>query len=658
MKLANFIGGEYVAPDNDLYLDSVNPATGKVENLVPRSTDPDVERAVVAAEAAFSDWASTPSAERSALLYRIADGIERRLDAFAEAESRDQGKPVGLARMVDIPRAAANFRFFAGAILHHMEEAAFTDGGGFNYTHRKPVGVAGLISPWNLPLYLMTWKIAPAIACGNTCVVKPSELTSLTAYMFCDVLKEAGLPSGVVNIIFGLGSEAGAAMVKHPRVPLISFTGGTKTAETITRDAAPFFKKMSLELGGKNANIIFDDAPMDACLETTIRSSFTNQGEVCLCGSRIFVQRGVYDQFLEGFVARAAKMKVGDPHAPDTQMGAINSKGHLEKIKSYIQLAREEGGTVVLGGDSPELNNELSGGYFLNPTIITGLSPSCRVMNEEIFGPVVAVTPFDTEEEVIGYANQTSYGLSATIWSNNVDRAHLVAQAMHAGIIWVNTWMMRDLRTPFGGMKASGVGREGGAHSIDFYTEVQNICIKHGKKFQPQPLGGQMPKESHTQGGDPSPVSEPATKESATEPSANADSAVHASKAPAPVGAYPHARKEGDFLFLSGIGPRKPGTKDIPGVTFDDEGNVIAEDIRAQTRSVVENVKAVLEAAGSSMDKMVDVQCFLTNMKRDFQGFNEVYAELMGPYGATRTTVEVGALPTPIAVEFKIIAKP
>ena len=650
MKLANFIGGAYMAPENGSYLDSTNPATGKVENQVPRSCAADVERAVCAAEAAFPGWASTSASERAAMLYRIADGLERRLEAFAEAESRDQGKPVSLARNVDIPRAVANFRFFAGAILHHEDQATSMDGDALNYSHRKPVGVAGLISPWNLPMYLMTWKIAPAIACGNTCVVKPSELTSLTAYMFGEVLQEAGLPAGVCNIVFGLGSEAGAVLVSHPRVPLISFTGGTKTAQTIVCDAAPYFKKMSLELGGKNANIIFDDANLDICIPTTVRSSFTNQGEVCLCGSRIFVQRGVYDTFLERFVEGVRKIKVGDPHAPDTDMGAINSKAHWEKVTSYVALAREEGGEIVCGGDVPKLSAELSGGYFLNPTVITGLTPSCRVMNEEIFGPVVTVTPFDTEEEVIAYANQTIYGLSATIWSTNVDRAHLVAQAMHAGIIWVNTWMMRDLRTPFGGMKASGVGREGGKHSIDFYTEVQNICIKHSRAFVPQPLMG---------GGKVLAATAPAPAPATPQPPVSALelSAVNATKAPPPVGAYPHARREGSLLFLSGIGPRKAGTSEIPGVTFDADGNVIAEDIRTQTRSVVENVRTVLEAAGSSMDKMIDVQCFLTNMKRDFKGFNEIYSELMGPYGATRTTVEVGALPTPIAVEFKIIAK-
>lgn len=652
MKLANYIDGAYVAPLGDSYLDSFNPATGRLQNLVPRSDERDVEAAVRAAERAFPGWAATPAEQRAELLLRIAALLERDLERFAEAESRDQGKPVSLARAVDIPRAIANFRFFAGAILHHEDSATSMDGQALNYSHRKPVGVAGLISPWNLPMYLMTWKIAPAIACGNTCVVKPSELTSLTAYMFAELLGEAGLPVGVCNLVFGTGAEAGAAIVRHPRIGLISFTGGTKTAETLVRDAAPLFKKMSLELGGKNANIIFDDADLETCLPTTVRSSFTNQGEVCLCGSRIFVQRGIYETFLTRFAELTRRLVVGDPAAPSTQLGALNSKGHLEKVESYIALARQEGGTILVGGDRPNLGEPFSGGYFLNPTIITGLTPSCRVMTEEIFGPVVTVTPFDTEEEVIAYANGTNYGLSATIWSQDVDRAHLVAQAMHAGIIWVNTWMTRDLRTPFGGMKFSGVGREGGKHSIDFYTEVQNICIKHGKSFRPQPLRS----ESRPAVASAPPTPLPAAASPVAAPVA-ADTRVHAAKAAEPVGAYPHARREGPFLFLSGIGPRKPGTKEIPGVTLDAEGKVIAEDVRVQFRSVVENIVAVLEAAGSSLDKIVDVQVFLTNMKRDFKAFNEVYAELLGPYGATRTTVEVGALPTPIAVELKVIAK-
>jgi len=477
MQLANFIDGCQVARLSGTYLDGYHPATGTVYCQVPDSDERDIDLAVAAAAKAFPDWSRIGEDRRAAVLYRIADLLEERLDDFARAESRDQGKPVQLAAAVDIPRAVSNFRFFAGAILHQEESATQTNGRALNYTYRKPMGVAGLISPWNLPLYLLTWKIAPALAVGNTAVAKPSELSSLTAHLLGDVLNDAGLPPGVCNLVMGLGVKAGAALVRHPRVPLISFTGGTRTAVDIMRDAAPHFKKLSLELGGKNANIIFDDADLENCLATTVRSSFTNQGEVCLCGSRIFVQRGLYDTFLARFIERTKALVVGDPDDPATNLGALISRDHLEKVSYYVDLARQEGGTIETGGGPVRLGGDLVNGYFFAPTVVTGLAPSCRVMNEEIFGPVVTVTPFDSEEEVVAWANGTPYGLSATIWTTDLGRAHRVAQSMDAGIIWVNTWMLRDLRTPFGGMKASGLGREGGRHSIDFYTEVQNICI-------------------------------------------------------------------------------------------------------------------------------------------------------------------------------------
>ena len=479
MKLTNYIGGRRQPPVSGTYLDSFNPATGEVGHQVPNSDGRDIQMAVEAAQSAFPQWSQTPASARSNMLNRIADALERRREDFALAESEDQGKPVSLARSVDIPRAVSNFRFFAGAILHHEESATNMDGQALNYTHRKPVGVAGLISPWNLPLYLLTWKIAPAIAVGNTAVAKPSELTSLTAVMLAEVFEEAGLPPGVCNIVCGTGPGAGAPLVSHPQVPLISFTGGTQTAVHIIRDSAPHFKKLSLELGGKNANIVFDDADLEQCLPTAVRSSFTNQGEVCLCGSRIFVQEAIYDRFLSSFCSRVAKLRVGDPKDCGSDLGALVSEQHHQKVSRYVTLAKEEGGSILTGGSSPNFEGDLRNGYFFEPTVITGLAPSCRVMNEEIFGPVVTVTPFKTEAEVIELANRTQYGLSATLWTTNLGRGHRVAQAMDAGIIWVNTWMMRDLRTPFGGMKASGLGREGGVHSIDFYTETQNICIKH-----------------------------------------------------------------------------------------------------------------------------------------------------------------------------------
>ena len=479
MRLANFIDGGYVEPESKQYLNAHQPATGKIYGQVPDSDERDIDKAVAAAQNAFPDWARLPVSQRSALLNRIADVLERRLDEFAEAESLDQGKPISLARAVDIPRAVANFRFFAGAILYHQETSTDMDGAALNYTHRKPLGVAGLISPWNLPLYLLTWKIAPAIAVGNCAVAKPSELTSLTAHMLGDVFQEAGLPAGVCNIVLGLGAKAGAALVRHPHTPLISFTGGTETGIRIQKDAAPHLKKLSLELGGKNANIIFEDADLADCAPTSVRAAFTNQGEVCLCGSRILVQSTIYDRFLQKFLDGVKALTVGDPRSPTTNMGALVSADHLAKVRAYIDLAREEGGTVLIGGDRPNLGGELASGYFATPTVIAGLAPNCRVMQEEIFGPVVTVTPFETEEEAVAIANGTRFGLSATIWTANLKRAHRVGQAMDAGIIWINTWMLRDLRTPFGGFKASGLGREGGSHSIDFYTESQNICIQY-----------------------------------------------------------------------------------------------------------------------------------------------------------------------------------
>ncbi len=478
MKLANFINGQRVTPVGGAYFDSYQPATGRVLGQVPDSDERDIQLAVTAARAAFPEWSRRPGEERARLLNRVADLLEQRVDEFAVAESRDQGKPVSLARAVDIPRAVSNFRFFAGTILHYENASTDMDGRALNYTHRKPVGVAGLISPWNLPMYLMTWKIAPAIAVGNCAVAKPSELTSLTAHMFAEVLTDAGLPPGVCNIVLGTGEKAGSALVRHPEVPLISFTGGTETAVHIQREAAPHFKKLGLELGGKNAFIVFEDADLSSCIPTALRAAFTNQGEVCLCGSRIFVQRSIYEHFLERFLEGTRDLVTGDPRSGATHLGALVSGEHLEKVCSYIELARQEGGAICLGGDSPLLSGELAEGYFLNPTVITDLHPSCRVMQEEIFGPVVTITPFDTENEAVAFANGTRYGLSATLWTENLSRGHRIGQAMDAGIIWVNTWMLRDLRTPFGGMKASGLGREGGRHSIDFYTEAQNICIK------------------------------------------------------------------------------------------------------------------------------------------------------------------------------------
>ncbi len=477
--LANFIGGEFVAPKGNRYIESYCPATGLVDHMVPDSDASDVDAAVRVAKKAFVTWSKTTVEERARLLYKIADLIDARLEELAEAESRDQGKPVWLARTMDIPRAALNFRFFAGAVLHHRESATKMDTGALNYTSRRPVGVAGLISPWNLPLYLLTWKIAPAIATGNTCVCKPSELTSLTAYLLCEILREAGLPVGVVNMVFGRGPGAGQALVDHPDVPLISFTGGTSTGETLARSAAPKFKKLSLELGGKNPNIIFDDADLTEAVATSVRAAFLNQGEICLCGSRLYVHAKIYEPFLQAFREQAAALKVGDPKLNDTFIGPVVSASHRDKIRTYVELARSEGARFVLGGDDPQLAGEFRNGYFLNPIIVGNIPNTSRVCQEEIFGPFVTVIPFETEDEVVAYANSVRYGLSASLWTRDLARAHRVAERLDAGTVWINTWMMRDLRVPFGGMKASGVGREGGEHSIEFFTEVKNVCVKY-----------------------------------------------------------------------------------------------------------------------------------------------------------------------------------
>ncbi len=477
-RILNYIGGELVEPQARGWLDNIEPAKGEAYSQVADSDSSDVDRAVAAAQKAFPGWAATPAAEKSRLLLRIADLIERDLEKLARAESIDTGKPVSLARSLDIPRAASNFRFFATAILHSDSEAHITDGIAFNYTLRQPRGVAGLISPWNLPLYLLSWKIAPAIATGNTAVAKPSELTPMTAYLLSELCREAGLPPGVLNIVHGTGPKVGAAITAHPAINTISFTGGTVTGRAVAQAAAPLFKKLSLELGGKNPNIIFADADLDAAIKGSVRSSFANQGQVCLCGSRLMVERPVYDRFVSEFVKQTAQLKSGDPLDEKTEQGAIVSKAQLEKVKFYVDLARKEGGNVVLGGTAPDdLNGRCQNGFFFNPTVITGLPMACRVNREEIFGPVVTITPFDTEDEVISYANDTEYGLSSSLWTQNLSRAHRVAEKIHAGTVWINCWLVRDLRVPFGGTKQSGVGREGGTEALHFFTEAKNICI-------------------------------------------------------------------------------------------------------------------------------------------------------------------------------------
>ena len=478
-ELSNHIGGVACPPSTDAWLDNVAPATGRVLGRIPRSGPADVDRAVAAARAALTGpWGDFGIRDRAAMLDRIADGIAARADHLVALESDDQGKPRSLAASVDIPRAEANFRFFAGAIRHEERPCHPMDGH-LNYTHRRPAGVCALVTPWNLPLYLLTWKVAPALAMGNTVVCKPSELTPRTASALAELAADAGLPPGVINVVHGDGPGAGAPLTAHPDVDLVSFTGGTATGRQVAAAAAPRFKKLSLELGGKNATIVFADADLEAAVAGAVRSAFANQGEICLCGSRVLVERSIYDTFVERFVARTRALRVGPPDHPDTQLGALVSQAHHDKVASYIQLAREEGGTIACGGGRPAgLPADCAGGFYLEPTVVTGLAPSCRTATEEIFGPVVTLHPFDTEAEAVQVANSVRYGLAGSVWTRDLSRAHRVAQAVESGMVWVNCWLVRDLRVPFGGMKESGVGREGGRWSMDFYSEPRNVCVK------------------------------------------------------------------------------------------------------------------------------------------------------------------------------------
>ncbi|MEQ1585411.1 MAG: aldehyde dehydrogenase [Cyclobacteriaceae bacterium] len=477
-RILNYIDGKLCEPRAGKYLENMNPSEGSVYGTLPNSDAEDVKQAVQAAQAAFPLWSAMPLSNRSSILLAIADLIDRDLEKLALAESIDQGKPLKLAKAVDIPRASANIRFYATASMHTSSESHLMEGEAINYTTRTPIGVAGCISPWNLPLYLFTWKIAPALAAGCTVVAKPSELTPMTAYLFSKLCIEAGLPSGVLNIIHGLGAKVGQAIVEHPEVRAISFTGGTVTGKTIAATAAPMFKKLSLELGGKNPNLIFADCDFEQALNTSISSSFSNQGEICLCGSRILVERSLYQKFVDEFVKRTKELIVGDPLDEKTRLGALVSEGHMNKVLSYIDLAKKEGGQILCGGKRITLSGRCANGYFVTPTVIVGLDQNCRTNQEEIFGPVVTIMPFDTEEDAIAYANSNAYGLSATIWTENLKRAHRVAHQIKSGIIWVNCWLLRDLRTPFGGMKQSGVGREGGWEALRFFTEARNICIR------------------------------------------------------------------------------------------------------------------------------------------------------------------------------------
>ena len=477
--LQNFIDGDYQDPINENYLDNIEPATGLIYGQIPDSNQADVELAVSAAEKALPQWRAMPLEQRADILYAIAQGIEAQLDELAHAESIDNGKPISLAKAVDIPRAASNFKFFAHACSQFASESHAMTGTATNYTLRQAIGIVGCISPWNLPLYLFTWKIAPALAAGNCVIAKPSEVTPKTAALLGKICQDAGLPKGVLNILHGTGANVGSAICNHKKIKAISFTGGTTTGAAIATQLAPQFKKLSLELGGKNPALVFADCDFEATVEQVFRASFANQGQICLCSSRIYIERSIYDKFKQALVDKAQALKPEDPLNETSKMGAIVSQAHLEKVLSYIELAKEEGGNVLAGGEQVHLNERCEKGYFLQPTVIENLPNNARCNQEEIFGPVITLQPFDTDEEALALANDNQYGLAATLWTNNLARAHKLSEQLNTGIVWVNCWLLRDLRTPFGGMNHSGVGREGGFEAMRFFTESKNVCIKY-----------------------------------------------------------------------------------------------------------------------------------------------------------------------------------
>ncbi len=477
--IKNYINGALIPSDSGEYLENINPALGTVYSYLPDSGPADINIAVEAAERAFLIWSKMGIDKRFRILSRIADIIEQNSDAFAQAETIDTGKPISMAKTVDIPRSHQNIRFFATSILHHSSETHNVENEAINYTLRQPLGVVGCIAPWNLPLDLFTWKIAPALATGNCVIAKPSELSPMTAYLLSKACIEAGLPEGVLNIIHGTGSSAGKAIVAHPKITALSFTGSIKSGKEIAQLAAPTLKKLSLELGGKNPNIIFADCDFDQMMIQTLRSSYSNNGQLCLSGSRIFIERPIYDKFKDELIKRTQFLKIGDPFAPITDLGALISKAHMEKVLSYIALAEMEGGRILCGGEPIKMKGELEGGYFMRPAIVEGLKHDSRTNQEEIFGPLVTITPFDTEEEVLFYANSTEHGLSASIWTKDISKANRIANQIEAGMIWINAWNLQDRRTPYGGLKSSGIGRGGGVEALRFFTEAKNICVKY-----------------------------------------------------------------------------------------------------------------------------------------------------------------------------------
>ena len=479
IKIKNYINGSLSNRKSINNIEVFNPALGKVYATCPDSDTKDLNQALNSAKKAFPLWSNISYKKRAQYLFKISDLLEKNLDKFSEFESMDNGKPLLLSKNLDIPRAIENLNFFGEIVNSNTSDSFYMENIGLNYTLKKPIGVVGTISPWNLPLYLFTWKIAPALVSGNCVVAKPSEVTPMTAYLFSEICIEAKLPNGVLNILHGKGSSIGSKIVKNKDVKAISFTGGTQTGKLISVECAKSFKKLNLEMGGKNPVLIFDDCDYKKMIKSVIKSSFLNQGQICLAGSRIYVQKKMYNRFKKDFINEVKKIKTGNPLNKDSDQGAIVSENHLNKISSYINIAKKEGCEILVGGNQIIMDDKCKCGWFFEPTVIENFKNNSRTNQEEIFGPVVTLNSFDSEQDAINLANDSDYGLASIIWTTNINKAHRVADSIKSGIVWINCWLERDLRTPFGGMKNSGYGKEGGMHALNFFTEEKNVCIKY-----------------------------------------------------------------------------------------------------------------------------------------------------------------------------------